>query len=147
MLVFALTITGCGEEARAAATGLIDAAEATRNPYMFSFALLAYGFAFRDADPVRALDAFRRGLLLAQDSGNRFNESHLAAIRCRLEASYGDPLAALEYFTVAIRNYHDSGNTILMRLPWLSSPPFSIGSDAMSRRRSSPVSRSVPSRQ
>ena len=35
----------------AAANGLIDAAEATRNPYVLSFALLAYGFAFRDADP------------------------------------------------------------------------------------------------
>ena len=39
----------------AAANGLIDAAEATRNPYVLSFALLAYGFAFRDADPDRAL--------------------------------------------------------------------------------------------
>ena len=38
--------------------------------------LLAYGFAFRDADPVRALDALRRGLVIAQDSGNRSNESH-----------------------------------------------------------------------
>ena len=37
----------------AAATGLIDAAEATHNPCALSFALFAYGFAFRDADPVR----------------------------------------------------------------------------------------------
>ena len=35
----------------AAANGLIDAAEATHNPCALSFALLAYGFAFRDADP------------------------------------------------------------------------------------------------
>ena len=59
----------------AAADGLIDAAEATRNPYALSCALFAYGFAFRDADPDRALDALRRGLVIAQDSGNRFNES------------------------------------------------------------------------
>ena len=70
-LVFALAIAGSGDEAMAAANGLIDAAEATRNPYALSFALLAYGFAFRDADPVRALDALRRGLVIAQDSGNR----------------------------------------------------------------------------
>ena len=44
-----------GDEAMAAADGLIDAAEATRNPYALSFALFAYGFAFRDADPDRAL--------------------------------------------------------------------------------------------
>ena len=69
------------------------------------------GIAFRDADPVRALDALRRGLVIAQDSGNRFNESHLAANLARLEAEYGDPLAALDYVTLAIRNYHDSGNT------------------------------------
>ena len=29
----------------------------------------------------------------------------LAGSLCRLEAKYGDPLAALDYFTVAIRNY------------------------------------------
>ena len=39
----------------AAANGLIDAAEATRNPCALSLALFAYGFAFRDADPVGAL--------------------------------------------------------------------------------------------
>ena len=35
----------------AAANGLIDAAEATRNPFALSNALLTYGYAFRDADP------------------------------------------------------------------------------------------------
>ena len=50
----ALTIAGSGDEARAAANGLIDAAEATRNPCALSYALLAYGIACRDADPVRA---------------------------------------------------------------------------------------------
>ena len=75
----------------AAATGLIDAAEATRNPYALSCALLAYGFAFRDADPDRALDALRRGLAIAQDSGNRYNETHLAATLARLEAQLRRP--------------------------------------------------------
>ena len=62
-----------------AAHGLVDAAEATGHQHALSFALLAYGFAFVDADPGRALEALRRGLLIAQDSGNRDNESHLAA--------------------------------------------------------------------
>ena len=73
----------------AAANGLIDAAEATRNPYASSFALLAYGLAFRDVDPVRALDALRRGLVIAQDSGNRNIETHLAACIAPLEANSG----------------------------------------------------------
>ena len=51
--------------------------------------------------------------MIAQDSGNR--ETHLAAALARLEAKSGDPLAALEYSAVAIRNYHDVGNTATMR--------------------------------
>jgi hypothetical protein len=101
----------------AAANGLIDAAEATHNPYVLSFALLVYGRAFCDADPAGALEAMRRGLVIAQDSGNRNNETRLAAIVSRLEAEYGDPLAALDRVTLAIRNYHDAGNTTMIRTP------------------------------
>ena len=53
--------------------------------------------------------------MIAQDSGNRFTESHLAVSLCRLEAVYGDPLAALNYITLAIRTFHDSGNTASVR--------------------------------
>ena len=109
-LVVALTVAGAGEEARAAANGLIEAAEATHNPYALSFALYAYGFAFGDADPVRALEALRRGLVIVQDSGNRLIESQLATVLSRLEAEHGDPLAALDHITLAIRNFYDSGN-------------------------------------
>jgi hypothetical protein len=59
----------------------------------------------------------RRGVVIAQDSGNRFNESHLAAALARLEAQHGDPLAALEYSAVAIRHIHDSGNSTTIRGP------------------------------
>jgi len=96
---------------------LIDAAEATRNPWALSYALFAYGFAFLDADPVGALEALRRGLVIAQDSGNRGSESRLATILCRLEAQYGDPLAAFGYLAVAVRNFHDAGNTTMIRFP------------------------------
>ena len=111
VLVAALTFAGAGAEARAAANGLIDAAEATRNPWALSLALYAYGRAFRDADPAGARDAVRRGLVIGQDSGNRFTESLLANTVSRLEAEHGDPLAALDYVTLAMRNYHDAGNT------------------------------------
>ena len=73
----------------ATATGVIEAAEATRNPYAISFALNAYGNAFRDADPDRAREATRRGLVIAHDSGNHANETHLAATLARLEAEHG----------------------------------------------------------
>jgi predicted ATPase len=116
-LVIALTFAGSGDAARTTANGLIDAAEATRNPFVLSFALLACGLAFREADPAAALEAMRRGLVIAQDSGNRYDESHLAAVLCHLEAEHGDALAAFGYFELAIRNHHDSGNITMIRTP------------------------------
>jgi predicted ATPase/class 3 adenylate cyclase len=115
LLVVALMVAGAGGEARAAANGLIDAAEATPNPFVLSFALYAHGRAFRDADPAGALDATRRGLVIAQDSGNRYAETLLAGLLARIEAEHGDPLSALDYITMNVRNYHDAGNTTLMR--------------------------------
>ena len=44
-------------------------------------------------------------------------ESRLAGILCRLEAKYGDQLAALDCFTVAIHNHHETGNTTTIRVP------------------------------
>ncbi|HEX4560019.1 MAG TPA: hypothetical protein VH166_12715 [Mycobacterium sp.] len=114
-LVLTQTFAGCGEEARAAANGLIEAAEATHNPGVLAYGLHAYGYAFRDADPAGALDALRRGLVIAQDSGNRYIESLLAGSLSRVEAEHGDPLAALDYLTLAIGNFHDAGSTTGVR--------------------------------
>ena len=60
-LVFALSVAGSGGEAMDSADGLIEAAEATGNPSLLAWALGAYGLAFRDADPVGALNALRPG--------------------------------------------------------------------------------------
>ena len=84
-MCLALTVAGRPNEAMVAANGLVDAAEATRNPLALSYAFFVVGFAFGDADPDRAYEALRRGLVIAQESGNRANESHLAATLCRLE--------------------------------------------------------------
>ncbi|MCW2661109.1 MAG: cyclase [Mycobacterium sp.] len=97
--------------------GLIEAAEATGNPHLLASALTAYAAAFRDADPVRALNASGRGLVIAQDSGNRIYESLLAGSLSRLEAEYGDTLAAFDHLTLAIRNYHNCGDTTSIRIP------------------------------
>jgi predicted ATPase len=114
-LVQALTFAGCGEEAQAAVTGLSDAAEATHNPFALSYALYVHGVAFRNADPAGALEALRRGLVIARDSGNRYTETLLAALLSSIEAEHGDPLAALDYVTLAVRNFHDGGNTTGVR--------------------------------
>jgi predicted ATPase/class 3 adenylate cyclase len=120
--VLVLTIVGSCDDAVAAAPDLIDATEATQNPYALSYALLAYGFACREADPDRALAALRRGLVIAQESGNRNNESNIAMTLARQEADLGDPLAALDHTTLAMRNFRDAGNTAVIRVPlaWLA---------------------------
>jgi predicted ATPase len=109
-LVNALVFAGSAEQAIIAANGLVEVAEATGNPWALSYALLSVGFAYRDADPARALEAARRGLVTAHDSGNRFNESHLASLLSLLEAEHGDPLIALDYITLASRDYQDAGS-------------------------------------
>ena len=116
-LVFALMRAGYHAEAMATAKELIEAADAITNPWAHSYALLTYGIACCDADPARARDALRNGLLIARDSGNHYNESHLANVLGRLEVQHGDPRTALDYLNLAIRNYQDSGNVPVMRVP------------------------------
>ncbi len=116
-LVVALSWAGSGGEAMDSADGLIEAAEATGNPLSLAWALGAYGVAFRDADPVGALNAVGRGLAIAQDSGNRANASALAQFLALLEAEHGDTPAAFDHLTLAIRNFHNSGDTTAIRVP------------------------------
>ena len=84
---------------------------------MLAWALGAYGSAFRDADPVGALNALGRGLVIAQDSGNRTIASALATVWPYLRPNTATPLAAFDHLTLAIRNYHNSGNTTTIRVP------------------------------
>ncbi|MGO8849792.1 ATP-binding protein [Mycobacterium sp.] len=116
-LVAALSVAGSGGEAMDSADGLIEAAEATGNPHMLASALWAYGVAFRDADPVGALNALGRGLVIAQDSGNRSRASVLANFLALVEAEQGDTVSAFDHLTLAIRNYHNAGNTTTIRVP------------------------------
>jgi predicted ATPase/class 3 adenylate cyclase len=116
-LVLTLTIAGRDDEAMAAAGGLADIAEATHNPHTLSLALMAYGFAWRNADPDRAMEAMHRGLAIARDSGNRFIETHLMANLAQLEVERGDPLAALDHIVLGIGLMHDSGNIVTIRSP------------------------------
>ncbi|MCX5042709.1 adenylate/guanylate cyclase domain-containing protein [Aldersonia sp. NBC_00410] len=109
-------LAGHPDEALAAADGLVDAAESSHNPFVLSFVLFTCGLIYREADPLRALDALRRGMTIARDSGNSFNETHLASNLARHEAEHGDPPAALGHVSLAIRNYHNSGSTTMVRI-------------------------------
>jgi len=120
LLVAALAVAGSGGEAMDSADGLIEAAEATGNPSLLAWALNAYGVAFRDADPVGALHAVGRGLVVAQDSGSRAQASALAVFLARLEAEQGGTVSAFDHLTLAIRNYHNAGDTTVIRVPLAS---------------------------
>jgi hypothetical protein len=81
---------------------------------------------FRQADPARSLDAAQRGLVIAQDSGNRMTETQLVLNLGRLEAEHGDIASAFDHLSRAIRNMHDSGditNTPLAALAALFDRP------------------------
>jgi predicted ATPase len=119
-LVAALSLAGCGGEAMDSADGLIEAAEATGNPYVLAWALWAYGLAFRDADPAGALSAVGRGLVIAQDSGNRARASVLANVLALLEAEQGGTVSAFDHLSLAIRNFHNAGDTTTIRVPLAS---------------------------
>ncbi len=119
-LVAALAVAGSGGEAMDSADGLIEAAEATGNPFFLAWALWAYGAAFREADPVGALHALGGGLVIAQDSGNRSRASALATGLALLEAEHGDTVSAFDHLTLAIRNWHNAGNTTTIRIPLAS---------------------------
>jgi hypothetical protein len=55
--------------------------------------------------------------VIAQDSGNRANASVLAHGLALLEAEHGGTVSAFDHLTLAIRNYHNAGDTTTIRLP------------------------------
>ena len=89
----------------------------SRIPYALSFALLTYGMAFCDADPAGRATPCAVDWRLLKTAVTAGPKPHLANVLGRLEAEYGDPLAALDYLTLAMRNYHDSGNLSVIRIP------------------------------
>jgi predicted ATPase len=117
LLAIALTYAGAGDEAMAVADGLLVAADATDNPQIKALALSSYAWAYRDADPAAAYDVNRRALKITRDSGNRFIESTISIGLSRLAASHGDPIEALDYMVLAVRNYLDSGSFLLISGP------------------------------
>ena len=115
--IFALAMSGAVDEALEASDGLLAAADATDNPHAASFALLAYGSAVLNRDPVGAYDAYRRGLEIANDNGDRQHQAHLAVALSRLCVLHRDPADAFDFLCAAIRNHYDSGSFSLMKGP------------------------------
>jgi predicted ATPase len=113
-LVVALTMTGAGSEAVAASEGLLTAADATDNPHVASYLLLAYAIAQHNTNSVVACDVHRRGLKIAHDSGNRELESYHAGNLARLVVIHGEPTDALDYVELALHMFYNSATFSLM---------------------------------
>ena len=113
----ALALGGAVIEAKAALRGVVAVAETTQNPHSYSTALLAEGLVHRYIEPATALAALRRSLDIAQESGNRFTESHTAVTLSDLEVHHGAQQSAFDHLTLAMHNYQDSGNIATQRSP------------------------------
>jgi predicted ATPase len=116
-LAMALALGGAVIDAKTALRGVVAIAESTQNPHSLSTAFLAQGLVHRYAEPTTALAALRRSLNVAQESGNRFSESHTAVTLSELEVHHGAQQSAFDHLTLAMRNYHDTGNIATQRSP------------------------------
>jgi tetratricopeptide (TPR) repeat protein len=115
-----LTLAGRYNESRALAAEVLAAAEQRANPFALADALLAYGMAWRDADPTAAMHALRRGLDIARRSANATTESFIQIILADLEVDHGHIHNALDLLESAIANLHDAGDTSTLRTPLAS---------------------------
>ena len=83
--------------------------------------------------------------MIAQDSGNRTQTSVLATDLARLEAEHGDTVSAFDHLTLAIRNFHNAGDTTTIRTPLASLATVFDWLRRYERRPLSLASPSVPS--
>ena len=131
----------------AAANGLIEAAEATGNPYR----ALVRALRLRLRLPRRRSRPRTGRLPPGPGDRSRQRQPQPTSHSWRSIWPASRPSTATRWprsitSLLAIRNYHDAGDTTNYRATrWLSSPPCSTGSDATNRRPPSPVSRSAPS--
>ena len=107
-LVLALVVAGEIDEAIDLSATL--PAELPENPHTAGLTLQAYGCARRESDPVSAYDAFRRGLSVARDSGNRQMESNIAINMSRLATDRGNYAEVFDNLTSSIRIHLDAGS-------------------------------------
>jgi hypothetical protein len=116
-LVMGLSVAGATDEAVAMLDGLRTATDATANPAVLGYALMARGLAYRYADAIASYDVYREGLAIARASGNRLIESHLAGVLAQVAAVHGEPADAFDYLTLAIDHFSDAGSFAHLGVP------------------------------
>jgi hypothetical protein len=109
-LTFMLAEVKRGEEARAIADETLSTARRHGNPMFIAYAMWAYGRAYMETDPARAMDSLREGLDYAQVHRVAIMEANIARHAAAVEAVHGELDRALELFDAAIDSLHRSGN-------------------------------------
>jgi predicted ATPase/class 3 adenylate cyclase len=109
-----LAAVGRAAEAMAIAEESLTLARDHGNPFWVAFALDAYGRAFTEADPTRALSAFREGLVYAEEHRMPYWEARLPRDSAALEAVHGELAHAVSLFDTAIDSSHRAGNVAVL---------------------------------
>jgi predicted ATPase len=103
---------GRSSEAIALVDDTIAAARAHGNPWLTAHALNAAGYAYRDADPVRALAWSHRTLTYAIEHGSAFWEAGASQAAAPLEILHGDAHHALDLYDRALELFQQCGNVV-----------------------------------
>ncbi len=113
----ALTMNSLGATTDAASVmaGVLDDDEVTKNPYAEAFASMALGQALTITEPGRALEAIRRGIEVARQSGNRLIETYMSSSMARFAGQHGEPIEALNELDTVIQRLLDTGNLYILR--------------------------------
>jgi predicted ATPase len=109
-LILMLPYIGRADEAMLMADETLKEARRHKNPMWIAWALQGYGRAFAQADPTRAMSAYREGLTCAQTERVPLVEGVLARDLAGLEAVHGDPDQAFELFDSTLVSFHHGGN-------------------------------------
>ena len=107
--LYAMAPVGRPAEAMAIADETVAAAR-LRQPVLDRRALTGYGRAFAQADPARALDAFREGLAFAREHRQPHREGIIGREAAGLEAVYGELEQALALFDTTVDSFHRASN-------------------------------------
>ena len=109
-LTWVLPAVGRAAEAVAIADETIAAARTNGNPFLIAYALTGCGRAFTETDPVRALAAYREGLVYTQQQRLPLWEALIAREAAGLEAVHGNLEQGLTLFDATIDSYHQAGD-------------------------------------
>jgi tetratricopeptide (TPR) repeat protein len=111
-LLYPLAMLGRSEEAIALVDEAVSSARAHGNPWLIAHALNAAGWAYQQADPVRALDWHHQALAYAVEN-SPFFVSGAAMAAAPVEMFNGDPGHALDLYDRAIESFYQCGNVLL----------------------------------